>query len=134
MLRPCAAAPCKAPRHPLTGADAPRVWNTQLLRFAAYRLPDSGKILGDPANLKFTDMLIEKMHWKPPARKTEFDVLPLVLQRHQEEPPSLFEIPTLYSTKVPITHPTTPRFNALAIASSSTISSSPRPLLLSSLV
>lgn len=32
-----------------------RVWNSQLIRYAGYKNPD-GSILGDPANLEFTDV------------------------------------------------------------------------------
>lgn len=32
-----------------------RVWNTQLIRYAGYKQPD-GKILGDPANVEFTEV------------------------------------------------------------------------------
>ncbi|KAG7245940.1 hypothetical protein CRUP_037625, partial [Coryphaenoides rupestris] len=31
-----------------------RVWNVQLIRYAGYKQPD-GKILGDPANVEFTE-------------------------------------------------------------------------------
>ena len=32
-----------------------RVWNTQLIRYAGYRMED-GSILGDPANAEFTEV------------------------------------------------------------------------------
>lgn len=32
-----------------------RVWNTQLIRYAGYKQPD-GQILGDPANVEFTEV------------------------------------------------------------------------------
>lgn len=32
-----------------------RVWNAQLIRYAGYKLPD-GQILGDPANVEFTEV------------------------------------------------------------------------------
>uniref|UniRef100_A0A182YTZ6 nitric-oxide synthase (NADPH) n=1 Tax=Biomphalaria glabrata TaxID=6526 RepID=A0A182YTZ6_BIOGL len=31
-----------------------RVWNAQLIRYAGYKM-DDGKIIGDPANVEFTD-------------------------------------------------------------------------------
>ena len=67
-----------APRSP--GAkDGPRVWNSQLVRFACYERTDE-TLLGDPANKAFTDFCIRSLGWKPPGRRTAFDVLPLVLQ------------------------------------------------------
>ena len=41
--------------------DGRRLWNSQLLRYAAYKQPD-GSILGDPANLKFTEQAF-KLGW-----------------------------------------------------------------------
>lgn len=32
-----------------------RVWNSQLIRYAGYKQPD-GQILGDPANVEFTEV------------------------------------------------------------------------------
>lgn len=32
-----------------------RVWNTQLIRYAGYKQPD-GRIIGDPANVEFTEV------------------------------------------------------------------------------
>lgn len=32
-----------------------RVWNNQLIRYAGYKQPD-GQILGDPANVEFTEV------------------------------------------------------------------------------
>ena len=34
-----------------------RVWNAQLIRYAGYKQPD-GSILGDPANVEFTEVCI----------------------------------------------------------------------------
>jgi Nitric oxide synthase, oxygenase domain len=69
------------PRAP-AARDGPRVWNSQLVRFACYERNDE-TLLGDPANKAFTDFCIRSLGWKPPPRRTAFDVLPLVLQaRH----------------------------------------------------
>ena len=54
------------------------MWNSQLVRFACYERNDE-TLLGDPANKAFTDFCI-RLGWKPPAQRTAFDVLPLVLQ------------------------------------------------------
>lgn len=32
-----------------------RVWNSQLIRYAGYKQPD-GSVLGDPANVEFTEV------------------------------------------------------------------------------
>lgn len=37
-----------------------RVWNSQLIRYAGYKQPDGG-ILGDPANVEFTEVQISKI-------------------------------------------------------------------------
>uniref|UniRef100_A0A3P8VBK3 Nitric oxide synthase n=1 Tax=Cynoglossus semilaevis TaxID=244447 RepID=A0A3P8VBK3_CYNSE len=77
-----------------------RVWNSQLIRYAGYKQPDGG-ILGDPANVEFTEICLQ-LGWKPP--KTRFDVLPLLLQANGNDP-ELFEIPEDLILEVPITHP-----------------------------
>lgn len=104
-----------------------RVWNSQLIRYAGYKQPD-GRILGDPANVEFTEVprvsigyhihvenkcmwvncgfqslqICLQLGWKPP--KTRFDVLPLLLQANGNDP-ELFEIPEDLILEVPITHP-----------------------------
>lgn len=92
--------------------SGPRVWNTQLLRMAAYRMSD-GSVLGDPANLEFTEMITRDFGWEAPANKTQFDMLPLVVQINQETKPSLFAIPPTSAPMVPIRHPTNNAFNTL---------------------
>ncbi|XP_023813820.1 nitric oxide synthase, brain isoform X1 [Oryzias latipes] len=77
-----------------------RVWNSQLIRYAGYKQPD-GQILGDPANVEFTEICIQ-LGWKAP--KGRFDVLPLLLQANGNDP-ELFEIPEDLVLEVPITHP-----------------------------
>lgn len=77
-----------------------RVWNSQLIRYAGYKQPD-GQILGDPANVEFTEICIQQ-GWK--ARKGRFDVLPLLLQANGNDP-ELFEIPEDLILEVQITHP-----------------------------
>uniref|UniRef100_A0A673YVF0 Nitric oxide synthase n=1 Tax=Salmo trutta TaxID=8032 RepID=A0A673YVF0_SALTR len=77
-----------------------RVWNTQLIRYAGYKQPD-GQILGDPANVEFTEICIQQ-GWKAP--KGRFDVLPLLLQSNGNDP-ELFEIPQDLILEVQITHP-----------------------------
>eukprot|EP00064_Thunnus_orientalis_P007827 superscaffoldBa00000891_g7849 len=77
-----------------------RVWNCQLIRYAGYKQPD-GQILGDPANVEFTEICMQ-LGWKAP--KGRFDVLPLLLQANGNDP-ELFEIPEDLILEVPITHP-----------------------------
>uniref|UniRef100_A0AAQ5XZW3 Nitric oxide synthase n=1 Tax=Amphiprion ocellaris TaxID=80972 RepID=A0AAQ5XZW3_AMPOC len=77
-----------------------RVWNSQLIRYAGYKQPD-GQILGDPANVEFTEICMQ-LGWKAP--KGRFDVLPLLLQANGNDP-ELFEIPEDLILEVPITHP-----------------------------
>ena len=85
-------------------AVGPRVWNSQLVRFAGHRLPCGG-ICGDPAEVEFTTMIKDVFGWKPPTPLSQFDVLPLVLQASPDEPPQLFELPTDCVRLVNITHP-----------------------------
>ncbi|KAM9194759.1 nitric oxide synthase 1 isoform 1-T1 [Dugong dugon] len=77
-----------------------RVWNTQLIRYAGYKQPD-GSVLGDPANVEFTQICIQQ-GWKPPRGR--FDVLPLMLQANGNDP-ELFQIPPELVLEVPIRHP-----------------------------
>ncbi|XP_017204583.2 nitric oxide synthase, inducible isoform X1 [Oryctolagus cuniculus] len=77
-----------------------RVWNSQLIRYAGYHMPD-GTIQGDPANTEFTQLCID-LGWKPNFGR--FDVLPLVLQADGRDP-ELFEIPADIVLEVPMEHP-----------------------------
>jgi nitric-oxide synthase len=86
-----------------------RIWNNQLIRYAAYR--SEGKILGDPAQLEFTDKCLE-LGWN--GRGTEFDVLPIVFQ-FEGENPAFFEIPSRFIKEIPISHPDLPWFSPLGL-------------------
>jgi nitric-oxide synthase len=86
-----------------------RIWNSQLLRYAAYRVAD--KIIGDPAQLAFTDKCLE-LGWK--GAGTEFDVLPIVFQFDGKNP-EFFDIPPKYVREVPISHPHLPWFSQLGL-------------------
>ena len=68
----------------------PRVWNSQLVRYAAYEQED-GTILGDPANLGLTKALI-KQGWQPPQPRSPYDVLPIVIEVPGMEP-KMYELP-----------------------------------------
>ncbi|XP_059370165.1 nitric oxide synthase 2b, inducible isoform X2 [Carassius carassius] len=77
-----------------------RVWNSQLIRYAGYKLTD-GTIIGDPASVDFTEICIQ-LGWTP--NYGQFDVLPLVLQANGEDP-QFFEIPQHLILEVPMEHP-----------------------------
>ena len=89
-----------APERP--GFPSARIWNSQIIRYAGYRLAD-GTILGDPANVALTNVALE-LGWRP-KRMGRFDVLPLIIQAAGEEP-RLFEIPSELVLEVPMSHPT----------------------------
>ncbi|XP_059613419.1 nitric oxide synthase [Phlebotomus argentipes] len=78
-----------------------RVWNPQLVSYAGYREPD-GRVIGDPANLEFTEFCL-KLGWKGP--RGEWDILPMVLSANGHDP-EYFEYPPDLILQVPITHPT----------------------------
>ncbi|KAM8797256.1 nitric oxide synthase, inducible [Eudromia elegans] len=77
-----------------------RVWNSQLIRYAGYQMPD-GSIVGDPASVEFTQLCIE-LGWKP--KYGRFDVVPLILQANGQDP-EIFEIPPEIILQVPMEHP-----------------------------
>ncbi|RUS24704.1 nitric oxide synthase, partial [Jimgerdemannia flammicorona] len=90
-----------------------RIWNGQLVRFAAYKQPD-GTILGDPAQLELTEYC-QKLGWcKPVESRTAFDVLPLITQG-AEEAPYIGELPEDAAALVDITHPFYPGFKDLGV-------------------
>ena len=90
----------------------PRIWNSQLLRYAGYQQED-GTILGDPANLKLTEAIIE-LGWKPPEVRTPYDILPWVIEVPGHEP-KIYEIPEEDILQVEIEHPTIPEFKSLGL-------------------
>lgn len=41
------------PKHPGSDVDGPRIWNSQLLQYAAYRKEDAREeVMGDPKNVR----------------------------------------------------------------------------------
>jgi len=86
-----------------------RFWNSQIIRYAAYRL--NGRIIGDPAQLAFTDQCLA-LGWK--GKGTEFDVLPIVFQFNGQNP-EFFEIPSHLIKEIPISHPDFPWFRQLGL-------------------
>ncbi|KAH9512564.1 hypothetical protein Btru_038801 [Bulinus truncatus] len=87
-----------------------RVWNAQLIRYAGYKM-DDGKIIGDPANVEFTEQCV-KLGWKP--KYGQFDVLPLVLSAAGSDP-EWFEIPSELIIEVNFRHPKYPWFADLGL-------------------
>ena len=51
-----------------------RFWSSQFVRYAGYVDKSTGQVLGDPANVSITELLIERELWIPPKKKTAFDV------------------------------------------------------------
>lgn len=96
------------------GISAPvRVWNRQLIGYAAYQRKD-GSVMGDPVNLSFTGLCV-KLGWTPPTTKSDFDVLPLIISDNiiGHDRPQVFEIPTDAILEVPIHHPEHELFSSL---------------------
>lgn len=91
---------------------APRIWNEQLIRYAGYRRQD-GSVLGDPRYARFTEALIG-FGWRPPAQRSAFDVLPLVVET-AEEGPHMFALPAELVKEVPLSHPELPWFAELGL-------------------
>lgn len=85
---------------PEPGKPGVRIWNSQLLRYAAYEQPD-GTIIGDPANLELTQS-IQRLGWV--GEGTLFDILPIVIQMPGERA-KVFPIPLEEILIVQITHP-----------------------------
>uniref|UniRef100_A0A670KA16 Nitric oxide synthase n=1 Tax=Podarcis muralis TaxID=64176 RepID=A0A670KA16_PODMU len=85
-----------------------RIWNSQLIRYAGYPMPD-GSIVGDPANVEFTQLCIQ-LGWKP--KYGRFDVVPLILQADGQDP-ELFELPPELVLEVSMEHPTYEWFKEL---------------------
>ncbi|HYX18816.1 MAG TPA: nitric oxide synthase oxygenase, partial [Nostoc sp.] len=88
----------------------PRIWNSQLIRYAAYKQPD-GSVIGDGANFDLTEAII-KLGWQPPEPRTPYDILPLVIEAAGMEP-KLYEFNHEDVLEVEIEHPSIPEFKSL---------------------
>lgn len=95
---------------PEPGKPGVRIWNSQLLRYAAYEQPD-GTIIGDPANLELTQA-IQRLGWV--GEGTMFDILPIVIQMPGERA-KVFPIPLEEVLIVQISHPNYDWFGDLSL-------------------
>ena len=89
-----------------------RVWSPQLFRYAGYPQPE-GSILGDPANVEVTKVALG-LGWNPPAVRTRFDLLPIIVQIGGRRP-QFREIPKDLVLEVPFEHPDYPWFAELGL-------------------
>mmetsp|Transcript_3234 Transcript_3234/g.7163 ORF Transcript_3234/g.7163 Transcript_3234/m.7163 type:complete len:1592 (+) Transcript_3234:138-4913(+) len=101
-----------APRQPGTRMGT-RFWIPQLVRFASYEIED-GSLIGDRANKAYTDECIE-LGWKPPEPRTEFDVLPVVIEDTVSGLVQMFVLPKEYHKVTMIEHPKYPDFAKLGL-------------------
>ncbi|HEX4700699.1 MAG TPA: nitric oxide synthase oxygenase [Pseudonocardiaceae bacterium] len=92
-------------------AAGPRVWNDQLVRYAGHQTDDG--ILGDRRYVGFTEA-VRKMGWQPPASRSRFDRLPLVVETSHEGP-VLFGVPADAALEVLLHHPDLPWFGELGL-------------------
>lgn len=76
-----------------------RIWNHQLIRYAGYETEEG--IIGDSDSLEFTKVC-ENLGWQ--GARTNYDVLPLVLQVDDREP-VYYDLPKEIVLEVSITHP-----------------------------
>lgn len=86
-----------------------RIWNHQLIRYAGYET--NVGIVGDPHSIAFTNVCME-LGWEP--KKTEFEILPLVIQVDGKKP-KVFEIPKKHVLEVEMTHPEYENFKELGL-------------------
>lgn len=90
----------------------PRLWNSQLVRYACYEMPD-GTIRGDRANLELTRAIMG-LGWTPAEPRGDYDILPLVIEVPGELP-RIFPLDPKEVMEVPITHPTEPKIGAMGM-------------------
>ncbi len=83
------------------GEPGPRIWSSQLIRYAGWKQRD-GSWIGDPGNAALT-RAARKLGWKPRERG-HFVALPLIIQLPGREP-RWFSIPPELVLEVPIAHP-----------------------------
>lgn len=64
-------------------------------------------MLGDPINVEFTKVCLRHGWERPPAKRTRYDVLPLIFSAPGESP-TLYELPADLVLEVPLAHPEYP--------------------------
>jgi nitric-oxide synthase len=89
----------------------PRLRNDQLVRYAGYA--EQARVLGDRRYVEFTAAVC-RLGWRPPAGRTAFDKLPLVVQTPHEGV-SVFPLPRDVVREVPLEHPELPWFATLGL-------------------
>ncbi|CAF0903209.1 unnamed protein product [Adineta steineri] len=83
-----------------------RLWSTQYLRYAGYEQSD-GSILGDPANRELTKAAM-KLGWnKPEHERTQWDLLPIIVQADPSLAPNWYELPQDLKLEIFLSHPDT---------------------------
>jgi len=70
--------------------------------------------MGDRANKAYTDECIA-FGWKPPIPRSEFDVLPIVIEDPIAGITKMFELPMEYHKVTMISHPKFPDFAKLGL-------------------
>ncbi|GAA4872524.1 nitric oxide synthase oxygenase [Kitasatospora terrestris] len=83
------------------GRPAPRILNSQLVRYAGY-LDEDGVRTGDPAGERLAS-LARSLEWK--SGEGRFDVLPLLIQPGPGAEPRWFEVPDDAVLEVDLRHP-----------------------------
>eukprot|EP00037_Helgoeca_nana_P007590 m.69061 g.69061 ORF g.69061 m.69061 type:complete len:1558 (-) comp18369_c0_seq1:350-5023(-) len=99
------------PKHP-TELWGLRFWGEQVVRYACYTL-DNGTVLGDRACADYTKQCLS-LGWQPPTPKTNFDILPIVIQPPGQAP-KLYDLPKEAALQVELTHPDFPDFDKLGL-------------------
>jgi nitric-oxide synthase len=80
-----------------------RIHNSQLINYAGY-LEKENTIIGDPKNIEFTAFVESKKIRKPKDKKSNFEILPIILQL-PNQPIHQFDIPKDLVLEVDIEHP-----------------------------
>ncbi len=93
------------------GQSGIRIWNPQLIRYAAYPQAD-GTIVGDPLHINLT-RIAKQLGWRGGAG-TPFDPLPIIIQMPNQSP-RCFELPAELVLEVPLSHPDYPWFADLKL-------------------
>ncbi|RAZ69330.1 nitric oxide synthase oxygenase [Planococcus maitriensis] len=86
-----------------------RIWNHQLLRYAAYER--DGRIIGDSSSLALTQQC-EALGWR--GAGSDFDLLPVVIGEAGKQP-KWFELPADAKPEVEISHPDWPVMAELGV-------------------